>query len=117
MSKKTKFIEFVEENLFSKINLNEIDTEIVTYWEALKEVSDKEKPAFTDNGKMILQYLQSMPDDTTALKAKDIAEGMGVSSRTVSGAMKKLVIDNYVEKVGADPILYLITENGKNVKF
>lgn len=117
MSKKAKFIAFVEENLFSKINLNEIDTEIVTYWEALKEVSDKEKSAFTDNGKMILQYLQSMPDGTPALKAKDIAEGMGVSSRTVSGAMKKLVIDNYVEKVGADPILYLITENGKNVKF
>ena len=50
-------------------------------------------------------------------KARDIAEGMSLSSKAVSGAMRKLVTDGYVEKVGKDPVVYMISENGKNVKF
>jgi large conductance mechanosensitive channel protein len=48
-------------------------------------------------------------------KAKEIAEGMFISSRAVSGSMRKLVSDGYVEKIGADPVMYLITEKGKNI--
>ena len=48
--------------------------------------------------------------------AKDIAEGLFVSSRTVSGAMRKLVTDGYVEKVGQEPVVYAITEKGKNIE-
>ena len=48
------------------------------------------------------------------LKARDIAEGLFVSSRTVSGSMRKLVADGFVEKVGQDPAIYTITEKGKN---
>ena len=48
-------------------------------------------------------------------KAKDIAEGLFISSRTVSGAMRKLVADGFVEKVGQDPTIYSLTENGKNI--
>ena len=33
----------------------------------------------------------------------------------VSGAMRKLVTDGFVEKVGQDPVIYSITENGKNI--
>jgi predicted transcriptional regulator len=50
-------------------------------------------------------------------KAKDIAEGLFISSRAVSGAIRKLVTDGYVEKVGQDPVIYSITEEGKNIKF
>ena len=31
--------------------------------------------------------------------------------------MRKLVMDEYVEKVGKDPVVYTITEKGKNVIF
>jgi Mn-dependent DtxR family transcriptional regulator len=56
-------------------------------------------------------------DDTKPLlKAKDIAEGLGISARTVSGAMRKLVTDNYVEKISTDPIIYSLTEKGKSYK-
>ena len=48
-------------------------------------------------------------------KAKDIGEGLGISSRTASGAMRKLVTDGYVEKVGQDPIVYAITTEGIKV--
>ena len=70
---------------------------------------------FTDNGKVILKYLQDNPDITSA-KAKDIGEGLFISSRAVSGAMRKLVSDGFVEKIGQDPVLYSITEKGKTVE-
>ena len=50
------------------------------------------------------------------MKARDIAEGMEISSKTVSGAIRKLVSDGYVEKVGQDPTVYTLTENGKNIE-
>ena len=50
-------------------------------------------------------------------KAREIAEGIGVLSKAVSGAMRKLVTDGYVEKVGKDPVIYTITEKGYQVKF
>ena len=113
MSKKSKFIECLEDGFFSKVNLNELDPDVVSYWEALKGANDVEKPTFTDNGKLVMEYLQNLPDGAPAMKAKDIAEGLFISSRTVSGAMRKLVTDGFVEKLGDSPVMYIITEKGK----
>ena len=85
---------------------------VKTYMEALTS-AEPEKPILTDNGKLILGYLQNNPDITT-IKAKDIAEGLFISSRSVSGSIRKLVTDGFVEKVGMDPIYYSLTEKGKN---
>jgi predicted transcriptional regulator len=30
--------------------------------------------------------------------------------------MRKLVTDGFVEKVGQDPVMYILTEKGKNIK-
>jgi predicted transcriptional regulator len=70
--------------------------------------------AFVDNGKLILGYLKEHPDDM--LKAKNIGEGLSISSKTVSGAIRKLVTDGYVAKVSEDPVIYQITEKGKAVE-
>lgn len=114
MSKKSKFIEFVNEHLFCGVDMSVIDPEVTAYWEALCGGDDSEKPMFTDNGKLILGFLQNHQGAET-WKAKDIAEELFVSSRTVSGAIRKLVTDGYVEKLGKDPVLYSITEKGKNI--
>ena len=116
MSKKEKFIECVENALFSKIDLNDLDSDVLDYWNALKGAKDVEKPLFTDNGKLVIEYLKSLPDGAPAMKAKDIAEALFVSSRSVSGAMRKLVTDGFVEKIGDSPVLYVITEKGKNIE-
>ena len=42
MSKKQKFIDCVEEALFSKVDLTEIDPDVLSYWEALKGTKDTE---------------------------------------------------------------------------
>lgn len=114
MSKKEKFIEAVQEALFDKVDLTEMDPDVVAYWEAFKGKEEADKPMFTDNGKIILKYLQDNPDITSA-KAKDIGEGLFISSRAVSGAIRKLVTDGFVEKIGQDPVLYSITEKGKTI--
>ena len=115
MSKKQEFIDFVENGLMSKINTNDIPDNVKIYWEALKSKEEKEKPMFTDNGKIILSYLKEHPEVST-WKARDIAEGLFISSRTVSGSIRKLVSDGYVEKVSKDPVIYSITDLGKAVE-
>lgn len=71
----------------------------------------REKPLLTDTGLEILAYLQQADDK--GYKAKEIAEGMQVTSRKVSGAMRKLVTDGYVEKLGNHPVVYALTAKGK----
>jgi DNA-binding MarR family transcriptional regulator len=111
MSKKEKFIEFVEQNLMSKCE--ELDQDVADYWFALKNKEEKEKTLLSDNGKLILKFMQTTMEKG---KAKDIAEAMFISSRSVSGAMRKLVTDGFVEKIGEDPIIYCITEKGRNIE-
>ena len=112
--KKESFINFVTE-LINTSN-KEMPEEAQSYWEALK-VTDgpKEKPMFTENGKLILQYLQE--NSTVDMwKAKDIAEGLLISSRTVSGSMRKLITDGFIEKIGKDPTIYSLTQKGKEIE-
>jgi len=112
MSLKQDFISYVESN-FSK---NPMPENLTEYWEKFKGGSSGgDKPQFTENGKKILTFLQ-MNAATRTWKSKDIADEMFISSRTVSGAIRKLVTDGYVEKVGQDPTIYCITEKGINAQ-
>ena len=111
MSKKQEFIEYVKE----RVDWTDASENVKIYWEAFISKEEKEKPMFTDNGKLILQFLRDNPD-TTTWKARDIAEGLFISSRAVSGAIRKLVSDGYVEKVGQEPVIYTLTEKGKNIE-
>lgn len=116
MTKRQEFVEFVDYLIAHCSEPIEMSSNVNDYLTALRESSGKEdKPEFTDNGKAILKYLQEIP--VGMYKARDIAEGMFIAPKSVSGAMRKLVTDGYVEKVGKDPIVYMITEKGKNVNF
>ena len=110
---KQEFIEFLNQLMEANKELtNELMTNnIRTYIEALTETK-AEKPEITDNGKLILQYLQDTP--IAPYKSKEIADALFVSSRKVSGGMRKLVTDGFVEKVGESPVSYILTEKGKN---
>ena len=115
MSKKEAFIDYVTK-IMDELAVPKMSEEAQEYWDALRFKEEKEKPMFTDNGKLIMEYLKSLPDDVSAMKSKDIAEALVVSSRTVSGSMRKLVSDGFVEKIGDSPVLYKITEKGKNIE-
>ena len=110
MSVREQFVEYVENNL----NVEEMPEDIKNYWLAFKTVEEVDKPTFTEHGKMIMEFLQSHYDIDTGFKARDIADGLFVSSRVISGYMRKLVADGYVDKVNQNPVSYVLTNKGKN---
>jgi DNA-binding MarR family transcriptional regulator len=117
MSKKQDFISFVEQLMeVAGIDTNSdgIPESVNLFWESFKGQDEAEKPMFTDNGKLILTFLKDH-QDTVMWKARDIAEEMFISSRAVSGAMRKLVTDGFVEKIGKEPVVYTLTDAGKNI--
>lgn len=116
MSKKQKFIEMVDK-LLNEMDADEystIDQEALEYFNILKAADiNNDKPKFTDNGKMVLRYMQENKElRNNIFNAKEVGEGLGVSSRTASGAMRKLVTDGYVEKIGTNPVVYSLTSEG-----
>lgn len=112
MSKKDEFVKYLE----TVINKDEMNEDAVAYWNVFRIKEEVEKAPFTDNGKLILQFLKDN-SNTQNWKAKDIAEGLFISSRTVSGSIRKLVTEGYVEKLSENPVIYTITEKGKNIEF
>ncbi len=112
-NKCTAFLEFFD-NLVQSSGVD-VPGEVQEFYDMLKDSqgTSADKPAFTDTGLVILEYMQK--SDSKTLKAKDIAEGVLLSSRKVSGAMRKLVNDGYVEKFGTNPVNYSITNQGKQI--
>ena len=114
MSKKQEFISYVNELIVAAPDVVPSE-DAKAYWEGFTTTDTKEKPALTDNGKIVLKTMQDNLD-VEKWKAKDVSEKAMISPRTASGAMRKLVLDNFVEKISDDPCVYVITEKGKNFK-
>ena len=110
---KQEFIEFLEALMKASPEIvEEKGTEqVMAFIDTLKETTKKETE-LTENGAMVLGCMQA--SDSLTFKAKDIADIIGISSRTVSGALRKLVNDGYVDKIGQQPVIYSLTEKGKN---
>ena len=119
-TKKETFIDEIKVLMEQALSCQEmpfegLSSDALDYWNGLQVSGDNSRPRFTDNGKLVLKYIQEHKDDYNNLfKAKDIGEGLGISSRTASGAMRKLVTDRFVEKVGENPVIYAVTELGMN---
>jgi len=114
MSKKQSFIDFISPLIAAAGTTMPDDAK--EYWLAFTEGKPADRPQFTDNGKIVLQFLIDH-QEVSNWKAKDIAEGIGISSRSVSGCARKLCTDGYIEKLGQEPTFYCLTEKGKNVIF
>ena len=111
-NKYKSFIEYFDwlmQNCKEPVNLPD---EVQDVYNLLREQQNVEKPMFTENGLAILEYLQSC--DATNWKAKDIADGMVISSRKISGAIRKLVSDGFVDKMGSSPVIYSLTTKGRD---
>lgn len=95
-----------------------IPDEILEMRNALLEqaTAEQNKPLFTELGLELLDYLQKAEGKN--FKASVIGQDMNISSRKISGAIRKLVTDGYVIKYGQNPVIYNLTEKGKtfNIK-
>ena len=85
------------------------------FYKSFKSITEDVKPQFTENGKRILVFLQN--SDKELWKAKELADELQISSRSVSGSCRKLVTDGYVDKVSKDPVIYTLSSKGKEIIF
>lgn len=109
MSKKQEFIEFIKS---LNLDMTNAPQGAVDYWTALTTAAaESEKPALTEKGAEVLKYIRTI--NSTMFKSKDVAEGMGVASRSISGTMTKLKNDGFLEKLSDSPSIYSLTEKGK----
>lgn len=114
MTKRECFIDEITELLKNEPDILSTDArEFFEQWK--EEAPGKSAVAITENGMKILDFMKENHQKyNNVFKAKEIAEGLFTSGRSVSGSMRKLVSDGYVEKIGKDPVAYAITEKGKS---
>ena len=122
MTKREAFIEIVEE-IFSRPDIyaeNYPDTYALAdeYWNEFKAGKVKGSKGMTENGAKLLSWMQENVENMSNMfTSKEIAEGLFTSGRSISGSMRKLVSDGYVEKINGNPIRYSLTEAGRNYQF
>ena len=105
--RKNVFIETVE-NLFNAYPMN-VPAEALEFFEDYKRGKSSNRKEITEKGIAIILTLRENHEWITA---KALGEIMDVSGRSVSGSMKKLVEDGYVDKRAGTPSAYKITEKG-----
>lgn len=121
MSKKEAFVIQIKEALDQEhkgLKVEDVlDGDALEFWNGLLIGCKNNTSKFTNNGKMILKFMQENIDNFHNLfKAKNIGEGLQLSSRTISGSIRKLVNDGYVEKIGESPVIYCLTYEGIRTK-
>lgn len=119
MTKKEAFIQMIDTMLNSSVSVEDLvdaDTykAALEYFEELKNnKGTNSKSELTENGTKILKYMQeNYQGCNNIFKSKDIGEGLFVSSRSVSGSMKKLIAEGFVNKISLDPVAYEISQKG-----
>jgi predicted transcriptional regulator len=108
-----EFLDFVKKLMKANPELTEelMTNNIENYLTTLE--NEAVKPELTDNGKKVLAFLQKNMLNKS-FKCVDVANNMGVTSRRLNGVLRKLVSDGFCNKIGKDPIIYELTEKGKN---
>ena len=118
MTKKEKFINCIQTEIFDNPDIYSENWEadwddICSFWEDYKKCTTPPKD-MTENGLKVLTWMQEHIEEmSNVFTAKEIGEGLFTSGRSISGSMKKLVNDGYVEKIGKNPVQYSLTETGR----
>lgn len=113
--RKDIFIETVEA-LFAKNDFEVfIPQEAIDFFEDYKKGKTSQRKDITEKGINIIMTMRELDDEW--ITASSLGERMGVSGRSVSGSMKKLVIDGFVEKRAGNPASYKLTEKGSTYEF
>jgi hypothetical protein len=93
MTKKEKFISEVKaaiDGLEEKTPEVYFSEDALDFWNGLQISENGGKPKFTENGKLILNFLKENKETYNNLfKAREVGEGIGISSKAASGAMRK----------------------------
>lgn len=101
--------EFLKEIDSHKENLS---NEAIEFLNELIEKNSAEN-ILTDTGKKILKTMYANRGAyLNIFSSKQLGELLFMSARSISGSMRKLVSEEYVEKTGTNPVIYKLTEKG-----
>lgn len=118
MTDKESFLDYVGriiEEFDKNITKTVHGEQVRRYWKVLLNGEETGKKV-TENGQKILLFMQENEEAMSNIfTSKEIAEALFVSGRSVSGSMRKLFGDGYVDKEGNNPIKYSLTALGRNL--
>ena len=66
--------------------------------------------------KAVIQRVTSASVSVDGNEISKIGEGLFIHARSVTGAMRKLIADGYVEKTGQNPVSYSLTDTARSWK-
>ena len=114
MTNREKFIQEIQKQL--EVNPYFLSEAATAYFEELSK-GKASMGGMTESGEKVLTWmLENEKTHSNMFSAKTIGEGLFTSSRMVSGAMRKLVTDGYVEKTGQNPVSYSLTDTARSWK-
>lgn len=107
MTNKEAFIKEIQTLIDCALDCQEMPFEGLTPEAQSFFDSLKQKKEITENGQKILTYMEENVNKfNNIFKAKDIGEGLSISSRAASGSLRKLVSDGFVSKIKGEPTIY-----------
>lgn len=86
--------------------------------EFLNELLEKNSTEniLTETGRKILISMYTNKETyLNTFSSKQLGELLFMSARSISGSIRKLVTEQYVEKAGTNPVTYKLTKNGETL--
>ena len=118
MTDKESFLDYVGriiEEFDKDITKTVHGEQVRRYWKVLLDGEETGKKV-TENGQKILIFMQENEEAMNNIfTSKEIAEALFVSGRSISGSMRKLFGDGYINKEGNNPVKYSLTDLGRNL--
>ena len=92
-----------------------LSSEAISFLDELMEKNSTEN-ILTEVGRKILISMSNNKETYLGVfSSKQLGELLFMSARSVSGSMRKLVTEQYVEKVGQNPVTYKLTDLGETL--
>lgn len=118
MTDKESFLDYISriiEEFDKDITKTAYGEQVRRYWKVLLDGEETDKRV-TENGQKILIFMQENEEVMNNIfTSKEIAEALFVSGRSISGSMRKLFGDGYINKEGNNPVKYSLTDLGRNL--
>ena len=87
----------------------------VSFLEELIEKNASENILTEVGSKILISMSKNKDTYLGVFSSKQLGELLFMSARSISGSMRKLVTEQYVEKAGANPVTYKLTELGETL--
>ena len=94
---------------------NNLSPQAQDFFEELKEKNSGDSLLTETGRKILITMNNNVGIYLNTFSSKQLGELLFMPARSVSGAMRKLVSEQYVKKSGNNPVTYSLTEEGKTI--